>query len=216
MTMRWSARVLNQLVAPGIASFVRAEIPDISPQFPQAEHWLANYFLNSVLGGSFRPGVRQLALGYLRRAHHGFAAYHRGRRLTIDYLEGKTRNSPRIRAYYDAIAEWEMFTLQASMAMDLYRSLNRGSGAFEKGNGSREQRLYTVANQVKHVASCVASGQCKETDSVPLWLTEEGIHSFGVQVSFAEAAAVLHDIATLADALQAPGSLSTRRGASED
>lgn len=204
MAPSFNSHLLNTFVAPGIAEFTRADIPDLRERFPEAKYWLANHFLSSSFRGQFGPGAKQVALGFIRRAYHAHNAYHDGRQRTLEYLKGNDPHNPRIRAYYDAIAQWEAFALQVSMAMDLYRWINAGVGAFSKGDASKEQRLHTIANQVKHLASCVTSGQCADTDTVPLWITGDGLHSFGVNVSFLEASEILTDINNLAELLQDP------------
>jgi hypothetical protein len=153
-------------------------------------------------------------LGYLRRVHHAFEAYHAAREATLRYLDGNQPDNPRIQPYYDAIAIWEGFALQAGMATDLFKWLNDGVGAFSKNDGSSTYRLYTIANQVKHVASCVDSGQCSSNENVPLWLSNVGLQSFGVAVSFDEAAEELRGLATLADKLQDPKGFVESRKAS--
>ena len=89
----------------------------------------------------------------------------------------------------------------------LYQSFEEGryniqAGAFEKNDGSNYQRLWDIANQIKHTASCVASGQCTEKDTIPLWLSNQGLESFGIYISFTEASVVLTDIAKLAEQIQ--------------
>ncbi len=214
MTWSYSSTLLDTVVSPGISSFREAKIPDLVELFPEAEHWLANHFLNTILRGKFPAGVRQVALGYLRRTHESFVAYHEARKLTYEYLAENDPHNPSLRKYYAAIATWEVFALQTSMALDLFKWLNEGQGAFKKNDGSREQRLYTIANQVKHTSSCVDSGQCTVHDTVPLWLTDNGVHSYGVSVSYLETSDVLAEIARLADNLQDPRSFVEKRVAS--
>jgi hypothetical protein len=204
MATAWSSGVLNKFVAPDLTCFTGAAVPDLSGRFPEAPHWLANHFLSSVLRGSFVDGYRQLALGFIRRAYHAFEAYHAARGHTNGYLENLDTSRPSIRRYYDAVAAWENFALQLSMAFDILVKLNGGEKVFEKNDGSQEQRLHTIANQIKHLASCVTSGQCGEADSVPLWLTNAGVHSFGVAITYEEAADIMTSIAELADELQDP------------
>jgi len=202
--MQWNPEVLDKYLAPGISSFTRAEIPDLCEPFPQASHWLANHFVNTVLRAKFKEQWRQVVLAFLRRAHGAFAAYHSARKLTLEYLEGNNPLNPRMQKYYDAVSAWEGFALQVSMAIDLFRWLNGGEGAFKKNDGSKEQRLYTIANHVKHTASCVESGQCQDIHTIPLWLTNEKIMSFEVYVTYVEASEVLCDIGKLADEYQDP------------
>lgn len=81
--MQWDPDLLDKFVAPGISKFTDARIPDLSLEFPEARYWLANHFLNNTLSGSFPDRTRQLVMGYLRRAHHAFEAYHDAPRSAI-------------------------------------------------------------------------------------------------------------------------------------
>ena len=194
--------LLDKFVAPGISKFTYASIPNLRPEFHQANYWLVNHFLNNFYTSSFKDKARQVVIGYLRRVHHAFIAYHDARESTLQYLDGNQPDNPRIQQYYDSIALWETFVLQAGMAFDLYKWLNNGTGAFSKKDGSIAFRLYTIANQIKHITSCVDSGQATPNDTVPLWLSNSGLHSFNIDVLFDEAAAELRALAELADNLQ--------------
>ncbi len=202
----WSAEILEKFVAPGVTTFVSASIPELPGNHPEAPHWLANHFLNSALSGSYKHGARQAALAYLRRTFHAYAAYADARIATTAYLENLSPFSPPVRKYFAAVAKWEDFVLQLAMAMDAYRWLNDGTGAFTKGDGSKEFRLYSIANQVKHTSSCIDSGQCTPRDVLPLWLTPQSLSSFGIEVTYMEACEILDDAATFADRLQDPSS----------
>ena len=211
--VQWNNTLLDELIAPGISTFRVAEMPDVSGEFPQADYWLTNHFLNTVLGVRFSDGVRQVAVAFLRRAQDAHGAYAAGRELTLRFLAGTQPGNPSVRRYYAAVGAWESFALHSSMAMDLFRWLNGGTGAFVKNDGSKECRLYTIANQLKHTASCVESGQCRPGQTVPLWLSSGGLESFDeVKVSYGEAADVLRDICRVADRIQDPGAL---RGAAQ-
>jgi hypothetical protein len=211
--VQWSSALLDQLIAPGISTFRAAQIPDVSGEFPQAEYWLTNHFLNTVLRARFRDGVRQVAVAFLRRAQDAHAAYVAARECTLHFLASAQPGNPGVRGYYAAVGAWEAFALQSAIAMDLFRWLNDGTGAFVKNDGSMESRLYTIANQIKHTASCVESGQCRPEHTVPLWLTAGGLESFDdLRVSYDEAAQVLRDICRLADRVQDPGAM---RGAAQ-
>lgn len=205
--MQWNPEILSKFIAPGIAEFTSADIPDLTDRFPQAPYWVTNHFLNNALRASFKDQWRQVVLAYIRRAHNAFSAYHDARSRTSAYLDGNQSDNPRVGRYFDAVSSWENFALQISMAIDLFRWLNQGQGTFQKNDGSKEQRLYEIANLVKHTASAVTSGQCGEADTVPLWLANEGLHSFGLIVTYAEASEILIDVAALADDYQDPHSL---------
>lgn len=207
---QWNKDILNKFIAPNVTEFRSAEIPDLENEFPQASYWLQNHCLNNALRASFKEKWRQVVLGYIRRTHNAFIEYHCARALTLQYLNGNDPLNPKVQKYYDSVTRWENFTLQMSMAMDLFKWLNQGDGAFTKNDGSKEQRLYTIANIVKHTASAINSGQCTDLDTLPLWLSNEGILSFEVSVTFSEAAEVLSDMSKLANDYQDPRSLKEK------
>src|SRR5437867_8806774 len=104
--MRWNPQLLDKHIAPGIAQFRSAVIPDLAGQFPQADYWAVNYFLNATLSLAWPDRTRQIVVGFLRRASHAYASYHEGRQLTLDYLEGNDPLDPRLGRYYKTTARW--------------------------------------------------------------------------------------------------------------
>ena len=135
--MQWNPAILSKFIAPGIADFTSADIPDLTKRFPQAPHWVTNHFLNNALRTAFKDRWRQVVLAYIRRAHNAFSSYHEARSRTLAYLDGNQPENPRVGRYFDAVSSWEKFALQISMSIDLFRWLNEGLGAFQKNDGSK-------------------------------------------------------------------------------
>jgi len=208
MTVQWSSEILNRHLAPNYTEFTAATIPDLSERWPQAPHWLANFFLDSAFTVRYKAPLFQAVLGYLRRAHRAFSAFHEARLNTLAFLAGRDPYQAKAKGFYASVALWEEFALQVSMAMDLYNWLSKSLGsnakAFAKGDGTKEQRLYAIANHIKHVGSCIDSGQCTDRDTLPLWLSNAGLESFGVSVSYSEASEILGDVASSAEILLQP------------
>jgi hypothetical protein len=202
MAVMWTSAVVNT-IAPGLATFSHAEVPDLTAEFPEAPHWVANYFLNGLFRARYRDRVRQAVLGYLRRVDHAFRAYHEARSDTLEYVSGYQPGRPRAAQYYKAITNWEIFLLQAQMATGLYNQFS-SSRAFEQDDGSPEQRLYALANAVKHFCDRIASQRFTSDAILPLWIGAEGLHSFDHSASYVEAAQVLRDLAALANLVQDP------------
>lgn len=205
MATKFNSQLLDKLIAPGISTFTRANIPDLTGKFPEADHWVMNLFLSHIFPPQYVDRFRQLVLGFLQRAQLAVAAYTEARDLTLKYLDGNDQDNPRIRAYYAATARWENFVIESSIALDILRWINNGQGAFTKGDGSPEDRLYHLANKVKHIGDDIRNkGLYSVTDSVALWLTDAGLNGVGVQVTYAEASKFLEDVAKVADELQSP------------
>lgn len=199
----WTNATLDANVAPGFSSFTEAPAPDLRPRFPNVEHWFADYFLNTVLSGRFSGGRHQIALGIIRRTQHAFFRYHEARELTAEFLSSRSAVNPQVRLYFRALDAWESFVLQSALAIDLLVAFG-DARVFTKNDGSLLERIYTIANQIKHHNKCIASGQAPADHTVPLWLTNAGMCSFDKVVGFHESGIALEELATLAETLKDP------------
>jgi hypothetical protein len=216
LLMRWNPELLERLVAPGISEFEEAEIPDLTQQFPQANFWLVNHFLNNALNGSLQPPFVRLLISLLRHSRTAFGAFHSARKQTIKYLSDNNLRTPNVQAYYDALFEWETFILQSQIAMEAFNRLMKVLQqpiVFQEGDGSIEERVWDLANRIKHHKN---EDQLKEP--VPIWLSNLGIRSANqLLLSYAESAEFLTRLATVANELQAwPVELKQRAAGIED
>jgi hypothetical protein len=198
--MIFAPAVLEQHIAPGVTALTRVEIPDMATWAKESAHWIANFFLNSSLGSSFAPPMNAYAYNYLRRAQYAFSEHELARATTLGFVAGGSR-SPR--GYAEALFHWENFLGQAWHGYAILVTAWKGK-AFERNDGSVEQRLNALYNQMKHVESRIDNGQMLPGATVPVWLTNEGLRSIDAFLSYAETAEVLKDLAKYADALSNP------------
>jgi hypothetical protein len=201
MTVQWSAEILNKFVAPGVADFRSATIPDLRPEFPEGEHWIGNHFLNNVLRGAFRPPHRQYALNFVRRAHATFSLYHAARDSTLVFLERSNPGSPNLNLYFAALMQWEATILNWCICLDNVRHMS-GKDLFKKNDGSVEERAYSIHNTIKHHASDITSGKLSGDDSLPFWMTSDGVTTKTHELTYAEFGDLVRDAARLTNELQ--------------
>lgn len=220
----FTAYTLDKFISPGLSTFKEAEVKDLIEQYPEAQHWWANLTLNTIVSGPYPlEGMQQASLGFIRRTGSAFAAYHRAREITLEYLSRTQQGEQPLRKYYAAVDEWEVFVLQVQMALALICWLGE-QNVFEQGDGSEEERIYTMANHIKHTDKCINSKQCTQSDTIPLWLSNNGLESFSVSLSFDEAASILAKLAETANEIQHPQQLiqtvreevARRRGVGND
>jgi hypothetical protein len=211
MTVQFSAQIIDAHIAPGASAFTNAEIPDMSAWAKESAHWVANYFLNSVLSASFAPPMNAYAYNFLRRAQYAYSEHALARASTLRFLEAGGQ-SPL--AYADALFHWECFLGQAWHAYALLVTAWKGK-AFERNDGSVEQRLNALYNQMKHVESQIENGPMPSAANVPVWLENDGLRSIDARLSFAETAEVLKDLAKYADALSNPAAAQEARRGSD-
>jgi hypothetical protein len=207
----FSAYVLNHNIAPGVSDFKSADIPDAAQFSKESTHWVGNFFLNCTFRGAFQPPMHAYAYNYLRRTQQAFAEHQIARERTMAFLQA-SRHSPTL--YVDALYHWECFLGQAWHAFAMLVKAWDGK-AFEKGDGSVEQRLNALYNQMKHVESRIENGQIPPESPVPVWLENEGIRSIDTHLSFKETADVLRELAKYADALMDPKTANEKLDASD-
>ena len=201
---QYNPEMLNRIVAPGIAVFTAADIPDLRAEFPQSEHWLSNHYLNTVLGPNYVGPFRQYAINMLCRAQAQFAFFHQAREKTVLYIEKSPMHNPAVRHYYAAIVLWESCLLNYQMFIDLHTKAV-GKLAFAPGDGSEEQRAYDIANAVKHWGGVINSKSRKDDHTIPLSLSNEGFRSNEHHLTYIELAAITREVAKVADELENPG-----------
>jgi hypothetical protein len=191
---------LEQVLAPGLREFDKAEIPDASRIGAHPERWASTFVLNSVGRGRYVQPMQTYVFNFLRRGRQAFAEHAQARELTIAFLEGNRQSPPK---YVDALFHWESFVGQAWHAYQLlYKPLK--IKLFDKGDGSQLQRLNAVYNAMKHVESRIENGQILDGATVPVWLTNEGLRSVDCLFAYSETFEILEEIAKWGTALVDP------------
>jgi hypothetical protein len=200
MATQFSDVILEMHIAPGVSEFKTAKIPDMSSWSKESSHWTANYFLNSAFTAAFAPPMNAYAYNYIRRAQYAFSQHHLARESTLKFLKNGGQSPQN---YASALFHWECFLGQAWHAFALLATAWQGK-SFEKNDGSVEQRLNAMYNQMKHVESRIENGQMLPKATVPVWLENQGLRSIDTILTYAETAEVLKEIAKYADALSNP------------
>lgn len=197
---QFSDDIKDKFIAPGVSNFTQAEIPDMSTWAKESPHWIDNFFLNSALSASFKPPMHAYAYNFLRRVQHAFSEHNLARESTLSFL---SNGSQSITRYTDALFHWECFLGQAWHGFALLVKAWDGK-AFDKNDGSVEQRLNTLYNQMKHVESRIENGQMPSDATVPVWLENEGLRSVDASLTYSETAETLKELSKYANALMNP------------
>lgn len=95
MTVSWNPDLLNRDLAPEIAQFTEALIPELIVEGEKVQDWMANHFLNSVFRAQFAGKKLQFVFNIIYRAQACFEGYEEARASTQRFLEnGKPDNPP--------------------------------------------------------------------------------------------------------------------------
>ncbi|MEO8343111.1 MAG: hypothetical protein ABI536_04760 [Gallionella sp.] len=205
--MKYNSKLLNQYFAPGITEFIFCDAPDITNAHPEAPHWLANHFLNSLLRGAYKKKYRQYAINQIYRAQVAFADYHEARKITLELLAKANPENPDIRLYFHAVSRWESCLLNLQIfieVMNELRKIFKEDRVYITGDGSPEERVCEIANMAKHLGSEIAAGSYSEDHTVPIWLTNIGLKTRSHEVTYQELANLVSEVAVAADELQDP------------
>ncbi|HRF50604.1 MAG TPA: hypothetical protein PLC98_23450 [Anaerolineales bacterium] len=203
MTIQFNTELLERYLAPGISTFVAADIPDLSAIGTKYEHWLSNHFLNSTWSGAYKAPMRQYAINAIYRIQTAVDSYLSARELTLHYLSVTRSDNPAIKSYFRALARWETCFLNWEILVEVFRRLS-GTQAFKRNDGSPDQRAYSIANEIKHCGDSIHRGDHVGDLTVPVWLANDGFHSRVASVSYSEFGSLMADAALFADDLEIP------------
>ena len=160
--------------------------------------------------GSFKNKLRQYAFNQLFQAQVAHADYQEARSRTADFLAKGKPGQPAIGAYFRALARWESCLLNLQIFIDVMNRMKKefkDERVFKPGDGTPEQRAYDIATTIKHFGSAVADDRHDESDTVPMWLSNEGLRTRATELKFVELAQHVSEVASAADELQDPKSL---------
>ncbi len=193
--VQFASHVLDELIAPGASRFIQAEIPDMAGYHKESRHWVANFFLNSLLRAKWKPPHNAYLYNYFRRAEAAFLEHDVARTATLDFVTSGRQSPSR---YALAIFHWEVFLGQSWHAFKLLEKAF-GFVLYTPGTASVEERLNHLYNQMKHVESRIAAGQMLPGATVPVWMRNEGLVSVDANLTWAETGEVLREVAKWAD-----------------
>lgn len=213
---QWNHDLLAHMLAPEIADFTEADVSALAIEFEQGDHWITNFFLNSVFGTNFGGKWRVYVLNLIFRSQNSLREYEHAADLTAKFLQHTRPGNPPIQTYFKALSAWECSFLNFSIALDVFKKMNRDIGAFVQNDGSVDERAYYFANVTKHYAGEVANhpeipnssellpSDPLEPHAIPVWLTNDGFASAKKMLSYAEYAHAVKELCGLADQLTNP------------
>jgi hypothetical protein len=203
--------ILDSL-APELAQFTSALIPQVEADFPERGRWMSNYFRYTMLSGtSYTDKAKPHYVTFLLRAQSLFRSYSRAKRATEEFLACVTPNNPPIDKYFAALNEWEHTVLDWGIAVESFNAFELGV-AFDKKleKDKFEYATYMLYTTIKHWSSTFTQHH-QSGDTVPMWLVMDGLASrTATTVPFGELARLVRDVGSVADEIQNPGAHQKR------
>lgn len=183
--------------------FISADLSSLTENntilFDKEKHWVGAFILNSTLRYNYEEKQRIYLMNILRRIESTFYQYNTGGILLGDFLKHDKVN---ISKYLEAVVCIET---SISHLYQAYMLGNKMAGEdnklFEKNDGSSIQRLNKLYNVAKHYDSSISNGDLEELNTIPIWITNQGIKSNQTFLDFDELHAMMREVELIADEL---------------
>lgn len=205
MTVQFSKELLERYFAPGIDGCNPSGLRDLSGEI-EDQSWLQNHFLNSIFGTKFNDEWRARVVILAFRVRAALDAFDRARLACESFVQDSVDGHPATRAYFSAIAEWEMVVFNLHHAIDIFRELE-GKKAFDAATDVANLR--EIANRIKHCAEDIEAGLHKGL-TIPMWMKDSGLQTRTAELSFTELIENLLAMAKTVGELQNPSEMRAR------
>lgn len=204
MAFTWNPSLLNRIIAPGIADFTGADIPDLAYMAPITVEWLQTDKLFQLYEKHFTGQSRQYAVTLLHRAYACWTIFEQARASSLQYLSQSGHHNPRTALYYTALTQWESCLLTQQNYSDTLTKLHNGHRNFEPGDNTAGCRAYRMAVAIQTWSTPSRRLSLTDQDTVPLWLSNAGLHTRGISLTFRELARLVEEDCITADMTCSP------------
>jgi len=188
---------LDKFVAQEISALSECKAPDLAEHFAEVEHWIPNFILNSIFRVPIEAKYKPYIFLIIRRVQMALVEYQNGRSVLLLYLNGSKEN---ISLYFQALSHFEIAVTLLYQAYEFLRKLgetieSKKMNLFNKGDGSPLEKLNRIYNISKHLqASTIPEGNLHA-----VWISNKGICTSEVTMSFVELADILKEYIAIAN-----------------
>lgn len=195
----------DQIIANEISQLTHPNPPDIAKN---RKYLLNAYILNFELSLALPNAKRQHGFNFIRRTEGAFIEYC----CAVKDLRAYAGNpNESVTPYFLALLHFEQCVAQLSQAISFTRKVT-GEDAFKTGDGSVPQRVWDLHNASKHMSDTFEQGQyadensfnllsaqqnperheqvpdANETSTTAIWITNDGLKSSKITITFEELA----------------------------
>ncbi|WP_375103320.1 hypothetical protein ACDZ28_27635 [Paenibacillus sp. RS8] len=184
-------------------NFISADLSSLTENntipYSNEVQWVNVFLLNATLRYQYEEKQRIYLMNLLRRIESTFHQYNTGSYLLDDFL---CHDKVSISTYLSAVVCIETSISHLYQAYMLgNKMVDEVNKLFIKNEGSSIDRLNTLYNVSKHYDSTISSGIIEELNSIPIWITNQGIKSNKVFLDFKELHAMMGEMEFIANEL---------------
>ena len=197
--MPFSNYGLDHLVAQEMSKVTECRAADVVSSFPQSEHWVSDFVLNSFFRFPLPPEATRFGFAFLRRAEAAFIEYEQARGALSKYVEASSRK-PSI--YFRALHHFEMTIAMLYQSYNFTRQLT-SKDFFRMGDGSPYESLHHIYNSSRYF-----NVDLPYENLHAVWITNAGVTTSDYSLPFEHLTEFLEEVGQMANK-KASGSLSS-------
>jgi hypothetical protein len=173
----------DRFIAPHLSKFTNCEIPNLTSEYESFETRLSRFIGGSMFTTNFSPPLHGLLFMFLRRTQAVTDEYESARQVIGEFLNGGRKWI----AYFRALYHFENLAAQAHQAyviLEEMGSLQNPPIDEKKIKDTTLERIYHASKHadgklIRDFENARKRGQVPADVTMPLWLTNEGIETFG-------------------------------------
>jgi hypothetical protein len=177
---------ISKLTICGASRLTELRRPDVT-----------QFAINTILKRHVPDRESALLFNFVRRASNVLTHYERAISELAAFIDGSKSD---FRLYLASVHDFEC-CLAELIACHVLLFRVRGSKYFDKNDGSALSRLSLMNNEVKHADSSIENGDHQISRTLPLWVTNSGLSSYGASLQWQELIVIVSDVATAASGI---------------
>lgn len=152
--------------------------------------------INSIFAFELRDPLARMVLMFGRRVEHAVREYRTGRELLVSYVEGLNEKNNHFLRAMRATTHFEQCIASACQASGFITRINAIlDPASFGGKDDRAVRLKKMWNRSKHFDEDLDKPSLPSAEiTAPIWVTNQGLESTSVSVTFEELHSVMVDL----------------------
>jgi hypothetical protein len=187
--MPLTSYALDTFVSQEVSKLTACTARPFGDEFPNREAWISQFILRRIFHDHVSEQRAPLAFALLRRAEAALDEWE----LACAIASGDLR---RPSAYFKALRHFEACIASLWQGFELGRNAI-GTKIFQKGDGSANERLNSIYNEGRHFdPTGLPAG-----DLHPVWITNDGIRTQEVALTFEELRESLASLARIASGI---------------
>jgi hypothetical protein len=189
--MPFSYYALDEFFSQEISQLNACNAALIRHKFPESEHWVGNFFLNSIFTNPIDQKARAFGFGFLRRAETAFMEYEIARNFLDDFVKHKTGKPS---SYLKALTHFEIAITMIYQSYQLVLKIS-DKNLFQKNDRSVLDRLNKIYNLIRHFDP----SELPPKHFHPMWITNDGVQVESCSLTFEEIENTMIEIGNFAD-----------------